>query len=163
MFRMAEAAGQLVDVVRGVPLPHEQQSPMALLMLLLAAVAFFQIGGPHHIGWGLQRSYDAIPLAWNRPVLDTQAAAMAAIRASATLIESAISLSAPFLVAALLSDLVLGLVGRTVPQLPVASAGAPLKSVVVVGALLLGLGGMQSGLQGILQTFLGIFRTGWIR
>jgi type III secretory pathway component EscT len=170
MFRVAEAAGQLIDVFRGAPLPifssptsHEQQSPMALLMLLLAAVAFFQIGGPHHIGWGLQRSYDAIPLAWNHPVLDTQAAATAAIRASATLIESAISLSAPFLVAALLSDLVLGLVGRTIPQLSVASAGAPLKSVVVVGALLLGLGGMQSGLQGILQTFLGIFRTGWIR
>jgi flagellar biosynthesis protein FliR len=96
-------------------------------------------------------------------MLDTQAAATAAIRASAKLIESAISLSAPFLVAALLADLALGLVGRTVPQLFLVSAGAPLKSVVVVGVLLLGLGGMQSGLQGILQTFLGIFRTAWIR
>jgi flagellar biosynthetic protein FliR len=170
MFRAAESAGQLIDVSRGANLPtfqsptsHEQQSPLALLMLLMAAVAFFQIGGPHHIGWGLQRSYEAIPLAWDRPMLDTQAAATAAIRASAKLIESAISLSAPFLVAALLADLALGLVGRTVPQLFLVSAGAPLKSVVVVGVLLLGLGGMQSGLQGILQTFLGIFRTAWIR
>lgn len=170
MFRAAESAGQLIDMVRGgslssfqSPTSHGQQSPLALLMLLLAAVAFFQIGGPGHLGWALQRSYEAIPLEWDRPMLDTQAAATAAITASAKLIESAISLSAPILVAALLADLAFGLVARTVPEIPVASAGAPLKSVVVVAVLLLGLGGMQNGLRGMLQTFLGILRTGWIR
>lgn len=170
MFRAAESAGQLIDVVRGAslssfqsPTSHEQQSPLALLLLLLAAVAFFQIGGPGHIGWALQRSYEAIPLAWDRPMLDTLAAATAAITASAKLIESAIGLSAPILVAVLLADLAFGLVGRTVPEIPVASAGAPLRSVVVVAVLLLGLGGLQNGLQGMLQTFLGILRTGWIR
>jgi type III secretory pathway component EscT len=170
MFHAAESAGQLIDTVRSAnlsslpsPTSHEPQSPLALLMLLLAAVAFFQIGGPGHIGWALQRSYEAIPLAWDRPMLDTQAAVTTAVRASAKLIESAIGLSAPILVATLLADLVLGLVGRTVPQVPVASAGAPLKSLVVVAVLLLGLGGMQNGLQGVLRTFLGILRTGWIR
>ena len=170
MFRAAESAGQLIDVVRGAnlstlqsPTSHEQQSPLALLLLLLAAVAFFQIGGPGHIGWALQRSYEAIPLAWDRPMLDTQAAATEALTASAKLIESAIGLSAPILVAVLLADLAFGLLGRTVPEIPVASAGAPLRSVVVVAVLLLGLGGLQNGLQGMLQTFLGILRTGWIR
>ncbi len=170
MFRAAEAAGHLIDVVRGgslsafqSPTSHEQQSPLALLMLLLTAVAFFHIGGPGHIAWALQRSYEAIPLAWDRPMLNTQAAASLAITASAKLIESALSLSAPILVAALLANLVFGLVGRTVPELPVASAGAPFVSVIVVAVLLLGLGGMQNGLQGMLQTFLGILRTSWIR
>jgi type III secretory pathway component EscT len=170
MFRAAESAGQLIDTVRGAnlssfqsPTSHEQQSPLALLMVLLAAVAFFQIGGPGHIGWALRRSYEAIPLAWGRPMLDTQAAAMAAVTASAKLIESAIGLSAPILVAALLADLTLGLVGRALSQVPLASAGAPLKSVVVVAVLLLGLGGMQNGLQGVLRTFLGILHSGWMR
>ncbi len=169
MFRAAESAGHIFDVARGAnlasvqsPTSHEAQSPLALLMLLLAAVAFFQIGGPGHIGWALRRSYEAIPLAWDRP-FDTQGAAAAAVTASAKLIESAISLAAPILVAGLLADLALGLVGRAVPQVPVVFAGAPLKSVVVVAVLLLGLGGMQDGLQGVLRTFLGILRSGWIR
>jgi type III secretory pathway component EscT len=170
MFRAAESAGQLIDTVRGAnlssfqsPTSHEQQSPLALLMVLLAAVAFFQIGGPGHIGWALRRSYEAIPLAWGRPMLDAQAAATAAVTASAKLIESAIGLSAPILVAALLADLILGVVGRTLSQVPVVSAGAPLKSVVVVAVLLIGLGGMQNGLQGVLRTFLGILHSGWMR
>jgi type III secretory pathway component EscT len=170
MFHAAESAGQLIDVVRGAnltsyesPTSNERQSPLALLMLLLTAVAFFQIGGPGHVGWALQRSYEAIPLAWDHPILPTQGAAMTAMTASAKLLESAISLSAPILVAALLADLVLGIVGRSVPELSMPSAGAPLKSVAVIAVLLLGLGGMQNGLQGMLQTFLALLRTGWIR
>jgi flagellar biosynthetic protein FliR len=74
--------------------------------------------------------------------------AMAAIAASAKLIESAVGLCAPVIVAMLLADLVLGIVGRAVPQIPVYFVGMPLKALLGVGAILLGLASLDAALQG---------------
>lgn len=168
MIRAAESAGQLIDLLRDgqsngarLSLSGQQISPMALLMILLAAIAFFQIGGPSHVAWSLQRSYEAIPLAPRHP-MNVRGAATIAILASAALIESAIGLAAPILVAALLADVLVGVLGRAVPELPLPSVGAPLKSVVVAVVLLIGLGGMQLGLRHTLGAFLRLLRGAWV-
>jgi flagellar biosynthesis protein FliR len=73
--------------------------------------------------------------------------AMVAIAASAKLIEAAIGLCAPAVVALLLADILLGMVGRAVPQIPVYFVGMPLKALLGVGAVLLGLAGLDMALQ----------------
>ncbi len=161
MFRAAEAAGYLVDVLRGAalsealsPMGAGKSSPLGALMTLLAVVVFFEMGGPVHLTAALARSYEAIPVGVpvgfaGRP----HAMAMVAIAASAKLIESAIGLCAPVIVALLLADVVLGMVGRAVPQIQLYFVGMPLKALLGVGTFLLGLASMDIALQHGLHGF----------
>jgi flagellar biosynthesis protein FliR len=155
MFRAAEAAGQFTDVLRGANLAEAlsptggcRSSPLGALMLLLAVVVFFEIGGPGQVTSALVRSYEAIPLGGHGQLAGrSHAMAIVAIVASAKLIESVIGLCAPAIVALLLADLVLGIVGRAVPQIPLYFVGMPLKALLGVGALLLSLAGLDMALQ----------------
>ncbi len=161
MFRAAEAAGYLTDILRGAsmsdalsPMGAGKSSPLGALMLLLSIVVFFEIGGPVHLTAALVRSYEAIPFAvpvgfGGRP----NTMAMVAIAASAKLIEAAVGLCAPAIVALLLADIVLGMVGRAVPQIPLYFVGMPLKALLGVGAFLLGLAGMDAAMQHSLHGF----------
>jgi flagellar biosynthetic protein FliR len=117
-------------------------------MLLLAAVVFFEIGGLVHVTSALVRSYEAIPLSIHERFAGTpRAMAMVAIAASAKLIEAAIGLCAPAVVALLLADILLGIVGRAVPQIPLYFVAMPLKALLGVGAVLLGLASLDAALQ----------------
>lgn len=155
MFRAAEAAGQFTDVLRGAsmaealsPTGEGRSSPLGALMLLLAAVVFFEIGGLVHVTSALVRSYEAIPLSIHERFAGTpRAMAMVAIAASAKLIEAAIGLCAPAVVALLLADILLGIVGRAVPQIPLYFVAMPLKALLGVGAVLLGLASLDAALQ----------------
>ena len=160
MFRAAEAAGQCTDILRGAslsaiePTSGGRSSPLGVLMVLLAAVVFFEIGGLAHVTSALVRSYESIPL--SAPVRfagSPHAMAMVAIAASAKLIESAIGLCAPAVVALLLADILLGIAGRAVPQIPLYFVGMPLKALVGVGAVLLGLAGLDVALRSGFQGF----------
>jgi flagellar biosynthetic protein FliR len=155
MFRAAEAAGQFTDVLRGAslaqvlsPTGESRSSPLGALMLLLAVVAFFEIGGMAQVCSALVRSYEAIPLSLHtRFAGSTAAMATVAMVSSAKLIESALGLCAPAVVALLLADILLGIVGRAVPQIPIYFVGMPLKALLGVGAVLLGLAGLDTALQ----------------
>ena len=97
----------------------------------------------------LLRSYEAIPLTAHARFAGSPAVmARVVIVASAKLIESAVGLCAPAMVALLLTDILLGMVGRVVPQIPLFFVGMPLKALVGVGAVLLGLAGLDALLQG---------------
>ena len=155
LFRAAEAAGQLTDVLRGAsmaqvlsPTGGGTSSPLGAMMLLLAAVVFFEIGGMAHVSSALVRSYEAIPLS-SHPRFAGSPGAMATVAtvSSAKLIESTIGLCAPAVVALLLADILLGIVGRAVPQIPIYFVGMPLKALLGVGAVLLGLAGLDTALQ----------------
>ena len=64
--------------------------------------------------------------------------------ASAKLIAAGLALAAPVLVAVWLTDVTLGLVARAAPQIPVYFVGLPLKGLLAVGVVLLGLGGLPA-------------------
>ena len=155
LFRAAEAAGQLMDVLRGAdlseaiaPTAGRRSSPLGVLLLLLATVVFFEIGGLGHVASALVRSYEAIPLGGPiRFAGGTFAMASAAIAASAKLIESAVGLCAPTIVALLLVDAALAIIGRAIPGLPLFFVGMPLKALLGVGAVLLGMGSLSAFLQ----------------
>jgi type III secretory pathway component EscT len=59
-FRAAEAAGRLVDIVRGAnfaevfsPVSEERTSPLGDMALLLSVVIFFELGGLGHVAAAL--------------------------------------------------------------------------------------------------------------
>ncbi len=155
-FRAAEAAGVLADVVRGAsfaevlaPDSGRRSSPTGALYLLLATVIFLELGGIGRIAVALARSYEALPLGGGPPKgmpAGVQAQLELVLVASAKLIESAVGLAAPVIVSLLLADLALGVVGRITPALPVYFAAMPLKALLGVGIVLLGLGALDAAL-----------------
>src|SRR5262249_55512031 len=146
-FRAAEAAGRLTDVLRGAnvaevlsPGGEERTSPLGALYLLLASVVFLELGGLPRLTEALARSYDAVPVGGALGAAVVGRAALAVVAASAKLIESGVALAAPAVVAFWITDLTLALVARAAPQIPVTFVGLPLKGLLGVGLVLLGLG-----------------------
>jgi type III secretion protein SpaR/YscT/HrcT len=154
IFRAAEMAGRLTDVLRGAnlaevlsPLSQERSSPLGELTLFLAVVIFLELGGLGHVATALARSYDAVPVAATTVPAHLGQAAALALAASGQMLESALGLAAPAIVALLLADLALGAVARAAPQIPVYFVGMPLKALLGVAATLLGVGALQQALD----------------
>jgi len=154
LFRAVEAAGRLTDILRGAnlsevisPLSETRTSCFGNLFLLTALVIFFEIGGAGYLATALARSYEAMPLAATAsgPVR-AQSAAWLVIAASSKLIESAVGLAAPVLVAVLLADLTLGVLGRVAPQVELYFVGMPAKALLGVAAVLAGLATLDAAL-----------------
>jgi flagellar biosynthetic protein FliR len=154
-FRAAEVAGRLGDTLRGanvaeilVPTADERASPLGVLYLLLATIVFLQIGGVPRLVDALLSSYETLPIGGGLGALATRRAALVVVVASAKLIASGLALAAPVIVALWLTDLALGLIARAAPSVPVYFLGLPLKGLLAIGAVLVGLGMLQGALAG---------------
>jgi flagellar biosynthetic protein FliR len=158
-FRAAEAAGRLGDVLRGAHLSEvldpasaggERSTPMGVLYLLTATVIFLELGGLGRLAVALGRSYDAIPLGLTGTggslAHGLRGAAEVIIVASAKLVQSALGLVAPVMVALLLADLALGAIARAAPRLPIYFVGMPARALLGVGVVLVGLGALDAAL-----------------
>jgi type III secretory pathway component EscT len=153
-FRAAEAAGGLVDLLRGAsfaevlaPDSGARSSPTGALYLLLATVIFLELGGIGRLAVALARSYEALPLAGGVGApAGLESHLQVVLAASAKLLESAVGLAAPAIVALLLADVALGVVGRVTPALPLYFAAMPLKGILSIGVVLLGLSALDAAL-----------------
>jgi flagellar biosynthetic protein FliR len=150
-FRAAEIAGRLGDTLRGanvaeilVPTADERASPLGVLYVLLATVVFLQIGGVPRLVEALLASYRMLPLAGGLGEPAVHRAALVVVAASAKLIASGLALAAPVIVALWLTDLALGLIARAAPSVPVYFLGLPLKGLLAIGVVLLGLAMLQA-------------------
>jgi type III secretory pathway component EscT len=155
LFRAAEAAGRLVDTLRGAnlaevlaPTAGGRGSPLGELYLLLTVVIFLELGGLGHVARALARSYEGAPLGLAVAPAGLSALARLVVLSSAKIIEGAVGLAAPAVVALLLADLLLGAIGRLAPALPLYFVGLPVKALGGVGVVLLGLGGLEAALTG---------------
>jgi flagellar biosynthetic protein FliR len=162
-FRAAEAAGDLADVLRRgdpasapSPLGSGQSGPLGSLFLLLAAVVFLETGGLGHVAAALARSYEAIPLQAPMAEAYPRTAAAVVILASGKLIEAAVGLAAPVMVALLLVEVVFGILGRALPRLPIPEVAVPARALLGLAVVLLGLGSLDLALQHGLRGFLGL-------
>ncbi len=134
-FLAAQAAGRIVDMVRGSqmasitsPQTADPTSPMGFFFLLLAVVVFLALRGHLLLISGLARSYELIPLGRVPIQRGWGATAALAIHLGREYFLIALGLAAPILAASFLLDLALGLVGRAAPQLPAYFVGLPLKA-----------------------------------
>jgi type III secretory pathway component EscT len=184
-FRAAEAAGGLVDRVRGAgdgagagdndnlaealappSMSGVRSSPLGTLYFLAAAVIFLELGGLGRLAVALARSYEAIPIGAGARGASALTAGMRSavelvISASAKLIESAVGLAAPVIVALWLADLVLGAVARLTPALPIHFAALPLRALLGVGVVLLGLGAIEAALAAEFPGWIGLADRGF--
>jgi len=166
MFRAAEAAGELVDVLRGatlssapIPTGKHPSSPLGALMLLFAVVVFLELGGVGQVATALARSYEAFPVGGWSGVDAIHSTGFIVILASAKLIEAAVGLAAPAMVALLLTDLALGAIGRALPRFAGYGHGTSLKALLGLGAVLIGIAGTDVALQHGFRGFFDLLRT----
>jgi type III secretory pathway component EscT len=152
-FRAAEIAGRVADTVRGaniaevlVPTADERSSPLGVLYLLVATTIFLGIGGVPRFLEALLDSFQTLPVVQSAPVggaafgaTTARQVALVVISASARLIATGLALAAPVVVACLLADLALGLIARAAREVPVYFLGLPLKALLSVAIVLLGL------------------------
>jgi len=134
VFWTMEIVGILIDNQRGAtmasvmdPLYGHSSSPLGTLLLQFTTVVFFSIGGFLIFLDGIFKSYEFWPVFQFYPKLEGDLAVFF-LKKLDTLIRSALLLAAPFLIAAFLSDLCLGLISRFVPQLNVFFLSMPVKS-----------------------------------
>lgn len=109
----------------------EPQPIVASLLVLGGTALFVAMGGLSHAARLLILSYDVMP-AGNFP--DPAGMAAWATRRGAAVFRQAFALAAPFVVAALLYNLALGVINRAMPALMVVFIGAP---ALTLGGLML--------------------------
>lgn len=125
---MGFSFGSLVDPITGAP-----SQVISQLYALVGVLVFIAIGGDHWMVEGLARSYQLVPIS-KFPSIG--ALVGGANQAFISIFGSAIELAAPVLLAVLLTDCALGLVGRVMPQLNIFAVGFPAK--IAVGLTIMG-------------------------
>lgn len=151
VFVAAQWAGEMIGQQMGLNLSEvfdpqfgASGSVLGELYFMLTLVVFLLIDGHHAMLLGVRASFEALPLLSvevDRGVFDT----VVGLLGGATVL--AIRLAAPMLVTMLIVDLVLGLIGKTMPQMNVMSAGLTLRAVVGMIIVIVGLS-LTSGVIG---------------
>jgi flagellar biosynthesis protein FliR len=132
VFEAAELAGQVLSVQMGYSLvnildPNTQveSTVVATLHQSLAMLLFLTLGVHHWILRAIAHSFDYLPpgTATVNPLL-----ARALLHEGAIVLQLGIQIAAPVLAATLLTDLMLGLMGKASPQMPLMLLGPAIKS-----------------------------------
>ena len=146
VFSGIQVVGQLASRISGEALAEvydpsleEESAVLSMLLKMTALAVFVTLGGHRMVMAGLLDAYRALPVGSvgmvSAGLIDTLTALVTQSFALG------IRAAAPMTVALLLATLVIGLIGRTLPQLNVMSWGFGLNSLTLYGSLMLTLGG----------------------
>jgi flagellar biosynthesis protein FliR len=135
-FYAVETAGSFMDTQRGTtfaqvvaPLLGGQTSLLAQFYLLLFISIFVTIGGMHLVIEGIGQSYHVLPII-DYPSLHSSAPFVNdVIKHTGDILLVGLTLSAPVVIAMLLTDITLGVVNRTAPSVQVFWIGMPIKTL----------------------------------
>jgi flagellar biosynthetic protein FliR len=165
VFIAAQWAGELIGQQMGLNLSEVfdpqfggSGSVLGELYFMLTLVVFLTIDGHHAMLHGVRDSFDVLPLlsvGIDRPLFDT----VTGLLGGATVL--AMRLAAPMLVTMLVVDLVLGLIGKTMPQMNVMSAGLTLRAVVGMVIVIVGLSMTSTVISEALWDGMRSARLGW--
>lgn len=135
-FWAAETAGDIVDLQRGStssqlldPISLAESSVSATFLTLAMLALFFTTGGFGLLVDAVYRSYELWPVAKFTPILDSSAA-LAALKALDRMMQIALLLVAPIMVALLAADLMLGYLSRLAPQIQVFDLSLAVKNLL---------------------------------
>jgi flagellar biosynthetic protein FliR len=141
MFSGMRLAGQEIEIKTGLGLiqlvdPNEggHSGLFSTLFELIAGLLFFAMNGHHLLMQALWSSYKVFPLAGDKfaPRL-----LEGLVSSAGEIFTIALRVSAPVVIGLLLSDIILGLIGRAVPQMNVFMAAQPLQFGLAMLLLLL--------------------------
>jgi flagellar biosynthetic protein FliR len=143
LFAAMRLAGQEIEIKSGLGLlqlvdPHEggQSGIFAAFLELTAGLIFFSLNGHHLLVRALSSSYSVFPLAGDKFVIRLLEGL---ITSAGEIFTIALRISAPVVIGLLLSDLVLGIISRAIPQMNVFIVAQPLQLAFVMLLLLLSL------------------------
>ena len=164
VFTAAQWAGELVTQQMGLSLSEiydprgagGQAGALGHLYWLLAVVVFMGANGHHALLRGVAASFDVVPvmtLSAGAPIVSL----MVGLLQSATGL--AIQLAAPVFVTMLVADLALGMVGRTMPQLGMMTAGVTVRSVAGLIVLIVGMALTAGVVQGAAVNWMQVVRS----
>jgi flagellar biosynthetic protein FliR len=117
-FQMGFNMASVLDPQTGV-----QSSVISQFLYLLTVLFFFSVDGHHLFIRGVVASFNAVPP--NRFQVSPNLCAVL-VKASGTMFLIALKLASPVMIALFLSNLCLGIVARTVPQVNILMIGFPL-------------------------------------
>ncbi len=103
---------------------------------MLTLVIFLAVGGHRSMLQGVHDSFEKLPLL-SLGINESLLHLLAGLLEGATIL--AVRMAAPMLITMLVVDLVLGLIGKTVPQMNVMAAGLSLRSGVGMLVIIVGL------------------------
>lgn len=166
VFVAVQWAGQIIGQQMGFNLGSVidpeyggQGSVMGDLYFMFSLVVFLWIGGHRAMLRGVRASFDALPLlslGVNHDILKL----LLDLFHAATIL--AVQLAAPILVTFLVVDLVLGLIGRTIPQMNVMSTLLNLRSGLGLLIIWLGLTLTASVIANAIEGSMEKVRLGWV-
>jgi flagellar biosynthetic protein FliR len=152
VFTAAQWAGELITQQMGLSLSEMydprsggQVGSLSQMYWLLAVVVFLGANGHHAMLRGIASSFDAVP-AMSLASSTSIVALMVGLLQSATGL--AIQLAAPVFVTMLVVDLAVGMVGRTMPQLGMMTAGVTVRSIAGLIVLIAGMALTAGVVQG---------------
>lgn len=143
VFNIIEMAGEMQDMQAGFgfagvvdPMMQRSSAILGQFQMVLMWLIFLIVNGHQMLLKALYDSFTIVPLGkfTYAPGMTTD---MIGLVTSTLLI--AIRISAPVLGAVLLSDLAMGMLQRTAPQLNIVAVGFPIKIVVAVGVMCIAL------------------------
>ena len=161
IFYGVEMAGQLVGIQMGFgivavldPMTETQVSIISQLQYIFAILIFLSLNGHHFLLEGLARSYLTAPLGG---VTLPSSLLGIIVKLSGDIFVAAFKIAAPVMSALFLTEVALGIIARTVPQMNIFIVGFPLK----IGVGLLGLALSWPLLSYILQVLWKSFQGEW--
>jgi flagellar biosynthesis protein FliR len=160
-------AGEMIAQASGLgiaevfdPTIEENVSPFSRLMFVLAVTIFLCIGGHRMVMAGLLDTFQTIPPGGG-VLPDSLADGFTALVAMS--FSLGVRVAAPVVTSLLLATLILGLVGRTLPQLNIFALGFGLNSLLAFAALSITLGAaawaFQDQIQPAMQTIFDALKT----
>jgi flagellar biosynthetic protein FliR len=148
VFAGIQAAGHLIGLQSGFglanvldPLSGEQGSIIDQFYLIIAVLLFLSVNGHHQFLLALERSFSTVPIdGYTQPFAANAEELVAFVaRTTGTVFEVGLRLAVAVGGALLITDVVMGLTARAIPQMNVFMVGAPLKLMVAMVGIVLAL------------------------
>ena len=144
LFTAIQFAGRLVDVEMGFgfvqlvdPISNQTVTVWGQLQVILFTVLFLIINGHYFMLLAVQRSFELIPLMGAH--LPGGKMVFHLVTITSAIFSTALKFAAPIYVTLILSEIALGAVARTVPQINIFFVGMPLKIAIGLGTAILAL------------------------
>ncbi|ANE47551.1 flagellar biosynthesis protein FliR [Paenibacillus swuensis] len=142
-FTIVQVAGSFIDLQMGFgianvidPMTGAQSPILGNFKFMISVLVFLSVNGHLYLLDAIMRSYEWVPL--SNPLFQQMYGGHITdflVRTFSETFKIAFQMSAPIVVAMFLTDLALGLLARTVPQLNIFVVGVPLK--IIVGFLVM--------------------------
>lgn len=144
-FTIVQIAGSFIDLQMGFgianvidPMTGAQSPIFGHFKFMIAMLMFLAFNGHHYLIDAIMKSYDWVPI--TNPLFQQVYSGSITdflVRTFSDTFKLAFQMSAPIVVAMFLTDVALGLLARTVPQLNIFVVGVPLKILLGLFILLL--------------------------